>query len=809
MFRNYLVIAWRNIARNKIYSLINIAGLAIGIAAGLLIFVVVTFELSYDKFQAHYDGIYRIVTDTREGNGNIGYNEGVCTPVAKAMQTDFPQLAAIANVNIADGSQVTLLGSDPNKQVANTTKFIEKKGIIFTSPSWFRIFNSQFLAGDAHTLEEPGHTILDQSTASRYFGDWKLAVGKYLLLDNTILLKITGIIADAPANTDFPVKILVAYETLKRQGARYGYSKDWGTLSSTSQLYVLVPPAVHMAELDAQLHRFNKKYYPASPGRADRYNRWQPLRDLHFDPHYGTMGPHVASKPVLITLSLIGLLIIVMAAINFINLSTAQAVGRSREVGIRKVMGSSRSQLIAQALGETGLLVLFALVLGIVLSVVCKPVLLQVSNVPPAIHLVTTQTFLFATIVFISITLLAGTYPALVLSGFKPAQALKHKISAASVGNISLQRVLVVTQFTISQVLIAGTIIAVAQMNFLRNADLGFNRDAVLVVPAYADSAMAGRMAALKQELLRNPSVETVSFASDEASSDNNWASNFAFDYKRDEDYPVFFKYADKDYAAVFGLKLLAGRWYDAADTAREFVVNETLLKKAGQADPQQAIGKMLRVGGGPWRAIVGVVRDFKMNSLREVVKPLLLTTGRKDYYTINIKIRPGNLATTAEQIKVLWEKTYPEYAYTAHFSDDTIQAFYQQDKQMALLYKLFAGIAIFISCLGLYGLVSFMAVQKTKEVGIRKVLGASITSIVVMFSREFTALIGIAFLLAAPLAWYGMSQWLQNFAFRVNIGWTTFLFAITATLLIAWVTVGYRAIRAALANPVSSLRNE
>ena len=357
------------------------------------------------------------------------------------------------------------------------------------------------------------------------------------------------------------------------------------------------------------------------------------------------MGPHVASKPVLITLSLIGLLIIVMAAINFINLSTAQAVGRSREVGIRKVMGSSRSQLIAQALGETGLLVLFALVLGIVLSVLCKPVLLQVSNVPPAIHLVTTQTFLFATIVFISITLLAGTYPALVLSGFKPAQALKNKISAASVGNISLRRVLVVTQFTISQVLIAGTIIAVAQMNFLRNADLGFNRDAVLVVPAYADSAMAGRMAALKQELLRNPSVETVSFASDEASSDNNWASNFAFDYKRDEDYPVFFKYADKDYAAVFGLKLLAGRWYDAADTAREFVVNETLLKKAGQADPQQAIGKMLRVGGGPWRAIVGVVRDFKMNSLREVVKPLLLTTGRKDYYTINIKIRPGNLA--------------------------------------------------------------------------------------------------------------------------------------------------------------------
>ena len=316
-------------------------------------------------------------------------------------------------------------------------------------------------------------------------------------------------------------------------------------------------------------------------------------------------------------------------------------------------------------------------------------------------------------------------------------------------------------------------------------------------------------MKPLKQELLQNPSVISVSFASDEASSDNNWASNFAFDNKEDKDYAVFHKYGDEDYIKTYGLQLIAGRNILPSDTLREIVINETLINKLGLKDPQQAVGKNLRIGGGQWLPVVGVVKDFKTNSLKEEVKPLTIASMRDFYYTMAIKLRTHNLSLTTAQIQKLWEKTYPEYAYSSHFVDETIEKFYKQETQLALLYKIFAAIAIFISCLGLYGLVSFMAAQKNKEVGIRKVLGASVGNIVVLFSKEFTLLISIAFVIAVPVAWYFMNEWLQNFVYRIHIGVGVFALAIIASLVIAWITVGYRAVKAALANPVKSLRTE
>jgi putative ABC transport system permease protein len=309
--------------------------------------------------------------------------------------------------------------------------------------------------------------------------------------------------------------------------------------------------------------------------------------------------------------------------------------------------------------------------------------------------------------------------------------------------------------------------------------------------------------------VLQNPAVVSVSFASDEASSDNNWASNFAFDNKEDEDYAVFHKYGDEDYIKTYGLQLIAGRNIVPSDTLREIVINEALARKLGLKDPQQAVGKNLRIGGRPWLPVVGVVKDFKTNSLKEDVKPLTIASQRDFYYTLSVKLSTSDLSLTTAQIKKLWEKTYPEYAYTSHFTDETIERFYRQETQLALLYKIFAAIAIFISCLGLYGLVSFMAAQKTKEVGIRKVLGANVGNIVVMFSKEFTLLISIAFIIAVPVAWYFMNEWLQNFVYRINIGIGVFALAIIASLIIAWITVGYRALKAALANPVKSLRTE
>ncbi|MGC4035816.1 MAG: ABC transporter permease [Chitinophagaceae bacterium] len=808
MIRNYLKIAWRNLIRHKAYSAINITGLAVGIAACLLIFVVVQYELSYDKFQSNYDRIYRIVTSTKHTDGSEENNPGVPVPALAQLKTEIPQFEKITAIHSTYGSQVTALGDNPNSDVAASKKFIENNNIIFAQPEYFDIFSATWLTGNAKVLTDPASIVLDKTSATKYFGDWKLATGKFLKLDNTVLLKVNGIIEDVPNNSDFPVKAFVSYEALKRYGDNYGYRDDWGNLSSSHQVYVLLPKKANLAALQKQMDAFVVKR--GNPNaRNKRMEILQPLSAMHFDYKFGTLGDHSTSKTILWTLSLIGVLIIIMASINFINLSTAQAVSRSKEVGIRKVMGSSRGQLIGQVMGETLMIVLFSVILAVIIARLSLPYLSNVASVPNDISLFNTGTILFLLGVVIVVTLLSGTYPAMILSGFQPVLAIKSKISSANIGGLSLRRILVVTQFAISQILIIGTIVAISQMNFVRNADLGFNKEAVLVLPSYTDSANLPRMKALKDQILQNPNVISVSFASDEASSDNNWASNFAFDHKDDEDFPTFFKYGDEDYVKTFGLQLLAGRNYLPSDTIREVMVNETLMHKVGVKDPEKMIGKQLRIGGGQWIPIVGVVKDFKTNSLREEVKPLTITTTRSNYYTLAVKLRTNNISQTTSQLQKLWESTYPEYAFTSHFTDETIERFYRQETQLSLLYKIFAGIAIFISCLGLYGLVSYMAVQKTKEVGIRKVLGASVGSIVIMFSKEFTLLIGIAFIIAVPVAWYFMNGWLQNFVYRIHMSVGVFILAIVSSLIIAWITVGYRAVRAALANPVKSLRTE
>lgn len=809
MFSNYLKTAWRNIIRHKGYTIINVSGLAVGIAACLLIFVVVNFELSYDTFQKNYDNIYRIVTTAKHSDGSEDHNPGIPCPAYDALKADFPQFEKIAPVAISSGSQVTVLGTDPNTDVASSKKFIEDNNIVFTSPAYFDMFNAEWLSGSAGTLKDLGNVILNRKSAEKYFGDWKNAEGRFIKLDNTALLKVSGVIEDAPLNSDMNMGMFISYESFKTYPDNFGYSAEWGSLSSNHQVFVMLPQNVKAANIQSQMPAFIKKHYTQDDGPTKRMQVLQPLKEIHFDAGYGSLGDHNADKNVLWTLSFIGVLIIVMASINFINLSTAQAVGRSKEVGIRKVLGSRRGQLISQVMGETFLIVLFSVVLAVFIAKLVMPYLSNVASVPENIPLLTTATFIFLAVVLVTVTILSGIYPALIVSGFKPALALKSKITSASVGGISLRRVLVVTQFAISQILIIGTIVAVSQMNHVRNADLGFNKEALLIMPAYTDSINLARMEPLRQQLLQNPDVVSVSFGSDEVSSNNNWASNFAFDNKKDEDYPVFHKFGDVNYLKTYGLQLAAGRNYVASDTTNEIIINETLLHKLGMTDPQKAIGKNLRLGGGRWLPVVGVVKDFKTNSLKDEVKPLTIAARKQFYFSLAVKINTANLSRTTAQVQKLWEKTYPEYAFNSHFADETIENFYRQENQLSLLYKIFAAIAIFISCLGLYGLVSFMAAQKTKEVGIRKVLGASVGNIVVMFSKEFTVLISIAFLIAVPVAWYYMNNWLQDFQYRISIGIGVFGLAIMVSLIIAWITVGYKAVKAALINPVKSLRSE
>ncbi len=805
MIQNYLKTAIRSLARHKAFSLINIAGLAIGIASCLLLFTVVKYELSYDTFQPDYNRIAHVITMDKSSD-DVEYNPGIPFPALDALRIHIPEVttaALLANY----GSQVTVLGSNASSTVSDK-KFIESTGFFFADPQFFEVFHYKFLSGSAAVLSEPNTTLLTQRMAEKYFGDWKNATGQYLRLDNAVTVKVAGILENLPSNTDFPLAIVTSYATAKSSKGTYFYSDQWGATTSNFQLFMLLPKDISMAQINNRLQNFSKTNY-GNRNRTVRTNLLQPLSELHFDKRVESFGDHITEKSTLWTLSLIGLFIIIMACINFINLSTAQAVGRSKEIGIRKVLGSLRRQLFGQVIGETAFIVVGSVLLALGLALAFLPMIKHVTSIHESLSLFNLQTFLFIAALIVLVTLLAGLYPAMILSGFKPVLALKNKITSASIGGISLRRGLVVAQFAISQVLIIGTIVAVTQMKFIRNADLGFTKEAILLINANTDSTAQARQKAFAATLQQMPVVQSVNFSSDVPSSNNNSATNFAFDHRPDENFSLYLKFADENYFKTYGLEFVAGRSFTQNDTTNEVVINETLINKLGLKNAQEAIGKDIRMGSGSWKKIVGVAKDFKTNSLREAIKPLMIAENRQYYSVAAIKLKTTNIQKAQAFVESAWNKSFPEYAYTTSYMDQNLAEFYQQDEQLALLYKIFAGIAIFISCLGLYGLVSFMAVQKTKEIGVRKVLGASVQNIIYLFSKEFTILIFIGSVIAIPVAYYLMNSWLQNFVFRINISPVIFIGSVFLSILIAWIAVGYKSIKAALANPVKSIRTE
>ena len=803
MFVTYLKTAWRNITRNKSFAAINIFGLATGIAACLILFIVIKYEFSYNKFIPGYESIYHVTTTTNTADGEE-YNPGVPSAFVEAARLDMPQMT-FGSLSASFGSQVTVLGRNAN--AAGEKKFIEEEGIYFADPQFFEIFKYKWLAGSGAVLKDPDVTVITQEMAEKYFGNWKDAVGQFIKIDNAITLKVAGILENIPANNDFPLAVVTSFVTYKRDPALYGYNNEWNSTSSNNQVFVQLKDN-DTAKATAQFKTLIAKNYDATEARQRNFGL-QPLAEVHYDSRFANWGNHSISKATLWTLSLIGIFIVIMACINFINLSTAQAINRSKEIGIRKVLGGRRSSLFWQMMSETALIVTLSLVIAAGLAAACLPFISHIASIEEKLNLFTPQVLLFMPALAILVTVLSGIYPSLILSGFKPIVALKNKVTSASIGGISLRRGLVVLQFAISQVLIIGTIVAVSQMSYVNKADLGFKKEAILVLSTFADSTVISQQPALKQDLLALNGIQSVSFNSDVPSSNNNWGTNFAFDHKPDEKYTLFLKFADPDYFKTFGIEFAAGGAYPLTDTVNEVVLNETLTQKLGFKNPADVIGKEIRTGSGSWRKVAGVIKDFKTNSLREATKPLLIACRNKVYGNVAIKIKSSNLAATKDAIQKKWDNHLPAYANNSFYMDESINEFYQQENQLSLLYTIFAGIAIFISCLGLYGLISFMAAQRIKEVGVRKVLGASVANILYLFSKEFTILIAVAFVIAAPLAWYLMTDWLSNFSYRINLGIGVFLLAALVSLVIAWVTVGYKSMKAALSNPVVSLRSE
>jgi ABC-type antimicrobial peptide transport system permease subunit len=571
------------------------------------------------------------------------------------------------------------------------------------------------------------------------------------------------------------------------------------------QFFMRLKPGTSKAAVEKVFPSFIKKYFDEEDVASTTLNL-QPLAAIHFD----TSMDGYINKKYLWALALIGLFLVITACLNFINMATAQAINRSKEVGRRKVLGSLRSQLFLQFLAETIIITLFALLFAYGLAKLALPPINTLFKTELSIALLQNwQLPVFLVLLVFLVVFISATYPGLVLAGLKPILALKGKLAQKSPGGISLRKSLVIVQFIISQILIIAVVIIAGQMHYARTSDLGFNKEAIVIMPVPVNDK--AKMNTLRTRLMGVSGVQKVTLCRQPPASTSNSTTGLRFANRaKDEPWEINRKDGDDQYVSTFGLKLVAGRNFFPADTIREVLINETAVKKLGLADPKEAIGKMLSMNGGSINApIAGVVQDFYNKSLRDPVSPVVILPAASRFTSCAVKMNMADTRAALTAFEKIWNETYAEHVYAYRFMDDRIGDFYELDNMLLKFIEGFSAIAILIACLGLYGLISFMAAQKTKEIGVRKVLGAGVMNIVWIFGKEFSKLLIIAFLIATPLAWYAMNKWLEDFTYRMKISPSVFLLVIAFIFVIAIVTVGYRSLKAALANPVKSLRSE
>lgn len=820
MIKNYFKTAFRSLVRNKSYAIINVAGLAVGIAVCMMIFIIIQFQTSFDNFHSKKDRIYRVLTEHHHADAaTISYEKSIPFPMPEGLKTAFPQLEQVAPIYASHNDELQVLDAN-GTPVKN---FKEQSGVFYTSPSFFNMFDFPLLAGSYASLKDPNNVLLTKEIAENYFGDWKAAIGKTIKLTGTYrigaglfqfppaALKVSGILATIPANTDLQLKLVVAFGTDFTGDKLYGLQNpDWNQTSPDFGCYVLLLPNISVDNFNQQLSAFARKMAPADNKNSQIV---QSLSAVHYDAEVGNYSNKTISHELINVLWLIAAFILLIACVNFINLSTAQAVNRAKEVGVRKVLGSNKFQLQIQFIIETFLIVTSAVILAAVITIFVLPSINQLLELSLSFNVLNNPSIiLFLLTVTMLVTALAGFYPSIVLSRFNPVNALKSKLTVNTAKGISLRRGLVVFQFVIAQALIIGTLIIVKQMDYFMNRPLGFDKDAIVNVPFRPDSTGSKLTDYLRQQLLSVNGVQSVSFSSNTPVEDANdmWTS-FKFDHAiKEADFQAIAKFADDGYVPAYKLQLVAGRNLQPSNMTREFLVNESLVKSLGFKKPEDILNKEISMLNDQIKCpVVGVLKDFNDRPFRNGLAPLLITTNITMYRQAAIKLGTTNMASTMQSVKKIWEQTFPDYSYEYKFLDDKIGSFYKQENQLSQLYKAFAAIAIFLSCLGLYGLASFMAVQRIKEVGIRKVLGATAGSIVYLFSKEFIILIAIAFAIATPIAWFYMHQWLQYYAYRISISWWLFAAGGLVAIIIALVTVSFQAIKAALANPVKSLRTE
>lgn len=792
MFKNYFKIAFRNLWRHRTFSFINIMGLAVGMTACFLIFLYVTFELSYDVFNSKANRIYRVVSDIKTPTEVINAS-GPSWAVPPFAKNEFPEIESF--VRVANDNVLVRKGN---------IKF-QEENVSWVDSAVFHVFDFKLVKGDPKTaLKDQFSVVFSETTAKKYFGKTDPIGQTVLLTGDAIPSKVTGVMKDIPENSQIKADMFVSMSSIKRFNA--SLDSQWGNYGASA--YFLLKHGTNAKAVEKKFPAFLEARNGEEMKRSQMYPTLflEPLRDVYLrSTRNGSKTGNITNVYIF---SIIAIFILLIACINFINLTTARAAERAREVGIRKVAGAEKFQLTQQFIGESVILCLISFIITVTLSALLIPLFNQLAGK-------TISTGLFYNLRFIpllffaavAIGLIAGIYPALVLSSYKPIVVLKGRFTSGTRG-IILRKGLVIAQFTISIALIIATIVVYTQMKFMRTQDLGFSKDQMMVIDTNGDPAKK----AFQESLSDLPGVKSTSTAGSVPGGGNPAAYSQIENVKGDlqiANLDLYF--VDFDYMRQYNMKMVAGRAFSRdfqTDTTQAMVLNEAAIKMFGYRSPQQAIGKRFKQWGREGK-IIGVVKDFHFMALQQDIKPLSMRIEPNACNLVSVNVSSAHLPATITAIENKWKRIIPDRPFSYYFLDEFFDRQYRGEVRFGNLFLNFAILAIFISCLGLLGLASYSTIQRTKEIGIRKVLGATVMNVVGLLSKDFLKLVGLAFVVAAPVAGYSMYKWLQNFAYRIPLGWHAFALGGLLAVLIAFVTVSFQAIRAAVANPVKSLRTE
>jgi putative ABC transport system permease protein len=796
MIKNLILVALRNLRKDKGYSLLNILGLTIGITFSLFLFFYIRDELSYDRYNKKADRIFRIVSHIKEPT-NLSDWAITQFPLGPVLKKEYPEVEQAAR----------FVGSDRTMYKNGDLQFYETK-IFYADSSLFNIFTYQFIDGNPKTaLVEPHSMVLTQSLAEKYFGKGKSAVGKSLLNNHGDVYKITAVVKDVPANSHIIFNGLISISTLPKD-----FSNNWGNFGFYT--YVLLRPNTNAAAFEKKLLPMYDKYMAPIFAQFNIKIHYsvQPITAIHLHSDLKQEPEELGSMSYIYIFSAVAFFMLIIACINYMNLTTARSARRAKEIGIRKVAGSLRSQLIAQFLIESTLITIVALLLSLLLVSLLLPVFNTLSGKSiSAYSLFQPGTLLILISVILFVGLLGGSYPAFYLSQFNPVTVLKGNLSKGS-SNANLRRVLVVIQFTISMVMLICTAVVYGQLKYMRNKDLGFNKEGVVSLAVNADGDFRGKMIAFKNEIRKNPSILSVSTADNYPGSPGvsfnllSIESKNGFVDKGVDNYGI-----DEDYLPTLGIKLIKGRNFSfssPADTLNSVIVNENFVKTFAW---DNAIGKKIKFPGDTSRRymqVVGVVKDFNQKSLYNPITPLIFFY-RPGSNNVQVKVELQNVQASLSAIEKDWKAIFPELPFQYTFLDQDFNSQYAADQKRGEIFTAFSSLTVFITCLGLLGLIAFTTEQRQKEISIRKIMGADIRQLVSLIARNFVALVGLSAVVAFPAAYYFMHRWLEIFPYKAGLKITTFLFSALIVLLITLLTVSFHTIKAAVSNPSKSLRTE